>query len=150
MASRAMLKLLEGEASGCRRRADRVRLLLSARLVTTLDEFPVTLRDISTTGAMVEAGRLPAKGIDALLRRGRFEIFSTIVWIEGRRAGLEFDTPLAAEDFITQFTRTTWAPQPSEPIHMRRPTLAPEPMTAADWEAVQAWGFPVGRDAYRG
>lgn len=149
MASRAMLDLLDAGAGGCRRRADRVRMLLSARLVTTLDEFPVTLRDISTTGAMVEASRLPAQGLDALLRRARFEIFSTVVWVDGRRAGLEFETPLAAEDFITRFTRTTWAPQTPASIHMGRPTLAPEPMTAADWESVRAWGFPVGRDAYR-
>jgi hypothetical protein len=142
-----MLDLVGDEPE--RRRADRVRLLLSARLVTSLDEYPVTLRDISLTGAMVEGARLPAAGVDVILKRGTFEIFSLIVWVDGRRAGLEFETPLAVQDLVAQFTRTAWAPTPPKPVSMRRPSLAPEPMTASDWEAVKAWAVPVGRQAYR-
>jgi hypothetical protein len=147
MASRAMLDLVGNEPE--RRRADRVRLLLSARLVTTIDEFPVTLRDISLTGAMVEGPRLPSAGLDVILKRGGFEIFSLIVWVDGRRAGLEFETPLAVADMVAQFTRTAWAPTAPQPVDLRRPTLDPVPMSAADWEAVQAWAVPVGRAARR-
>lgn len=147
MASRAMLGLVDDAAS--RRSADRVRLLLSARLVTTMDEYAVTLRDISMTGAMVEAARLPASGVDVLLTRGELEIFSTIVWVDKRRAGLEFETPLAVEDFVVKFARTTWARQVAVPIPVSRPTLAPVPMTDEDWAAARAWAVPVGRDIYR-
>lgn len=147
MASRAMLGLVDD--AGNRRGADRVRLLLSARLVTTCDEFAVTLRDISTSGAMVEAARLPGCGVDVLLKRGELEIFSTIMWVQDRRAGLEFETPLGVEEFVTKFARTAWAPRIPVPIPMTRPTLAPEPMSDEDWAVARAWGFPVGRDAYR-
>jgi hypothetical protein len=108
MASHAMLSLVDGATD--QRRADRVRLLLSARLITTTDEFPVMLRDISLSGAMVEASRLPAAGLDLLLRRGPLDIFAHLVWVSGNRAGLEFETPLAMQEFVTQFPRTTWAP----------------------------------------
>lgn len=148
MASRAMLSLVEGASD--RRRADRVRLLLSARLVTTFDEYAVTLRDISMTGAMVEAVRLPAIGVDVLLKRGELEIFSTIMWVQDRRAGLEFETPLAVEDFATKFARTAWAPSIPAPLSVGRPSpLAEVPMSDEDWAAVTAWAVPVGRDAHR-
>jgi hypothetical protein len=142
-----MLSLVDGEPN--RRRADRLRLLLSARLLTTLDEYPVTLRDISITGAMVEAGRLPAQGVDVLLQRGEMEIFSEVVWVDGRRAGLEFETPLNLDEFVTKFSRTAWAAPAPAPTYAGRPTLASEPMTQADWDAVKAWAVPEGRAAFR-
>jgi hypothetical protein len=141
MASRAMLSLVDG---GEQRRADRVRLLLTARLVTTTDEFPVMLRDISLTGAMVEGSRLPAMGVDLLLKRGALEIFAQVVWVGGRCAGLEFETPLGVREFATQFPRTTWAP--------RRATAsspAPEPMSLAGWEAAQDRSNAADRRIYR-
>ena len=147
MASRAMLDLVSD--AGDRRGADRVRLLLSARLVTTLDEYAVTLRDISTTGAMVEATRLPACGVDVLLKRGELEVFSTIVWVRDRRAGLEFETQLAIEEFVTKFARTAWAPRAPAPMPLTRSMLAQEPLSDEDWAGARAPTIPVGRDAYR-
>lgn len=149
MASRAMLSLVEGAPD--RRSADRVRLLLSARLVTTFDDYAVTLRDISLSGAMVEAARLPASGVDVLLKRGDLEIFSTIVWVRERRAGLEFESRLGIEDFVTKFGRTAWAPPISAPLSVGRPSLPVEiPITAEDITAATAWTVPVGRTAGRG
>jgi hypothetical protein len=142
MASRAMLGLVDG--GGEQRRADRVRLLLTARLVTTTDEYPVMLRDISLTGAMVEGSRLPGMGVDLLLKRGALEIFAQVVWVDGRRAGLEFEPPLGATEFATQFPRTVWA--------SRRPADAPpasEPMSLAEWEAAQNLDDAGGCRIYR-
>ena len=142
MASRAMLSLVDGGPD--RRQADRVRLLLTARLVTTSDEYAVMLRDISLTGAMVEGSHLPSTGVDVILQRGELEIFSTLVWVKDRRAGLEFETPLTVQDFVSKFARTAWAPHADEGLVMPHQTGVGS-RTAADWKWAKAWAARAGQ-----
>jgi hypothetical protein len=94
------LSLAEGEADA--RRSPRFRVLLVARLITTCGERIVKLRNISATGAMIEGDRLPPEGTDILLRRGSLELFATLVWVEGKQAGLEFDVPLTQAELWMQ------------------------------------------------
>ena len=92
MGSHKMLAFAEGAPE--QRRSPRYRVLLIARLVTTCSERIVKLRDLSTTGAMIEGPRIPPPGTDILLQRGALEAFGTIVWARDMQAGIEFDEPL--------------------------------------------------------
>jgi len=92
MGSQKMLAFVDGAPE--QRRSPRYRVLLIARLVTTCSERIVKLRDLSTSGAMIEGPRIPAVGTDILLQRGSLEVFGTIVWAKDMQAGIEFDEPL--------------------------------------------------------
>jgi hypothetical protein len=98
MASNAMLSLMNGPE------CDRLRysVLLSATLVTITGEYAVTLRDLSTGGAGIEARKPLPVGSDVILRRRATEFFGTIVWSEGARAGIAFDEPISATDLMAQ------------------------------------------------
>ena len=121
MGSHALLSFADGAPE--QRRSPRYRVLLIARLVTTSCERIVKLRDLSTTGAMIEGPRIPPPGADILLQRGALEVFGTIVWAKGMQAGIEFDEPL---------TETMLWMQVNAPQHIEEPGPAdPPPPRAA-------------------
>lgn len=110
MSNQAMLSLVgEDVELG---RGTRLRLLLAAKLVMTTGELPVTLRELSSTNAIVTGDRLPSVGTDAILKRGGLEALGTVIWAEGTRACLEFEDPLHEADLLSQMTLNR-APQPS-------------------------------------
>ena len=123
-------------------------MLINARLITTTDEQPVKLRDISAGGALVESQHPFAAGKDVILRRGSTEVFARIVWADGNKCGLQFEEALSKAEligFIHQPPKATPAmPQPMP----QRPSLASEPLTPEQWETIQAWGRPEGREAH--
>lgn len=126
----------------------RVRVLINARLITTTDEQPVKLRDISAGGTLVESEQPMTAGKDVILRRGSTEVFARIVWANGNRCGLQFEEAMTDAEllgFIHQPLKAT-APIP-QPLP-QRPSLAPEPLTPEQWEIIDAWGRPGGRPAY--
>jgi hypothetical protein len=92
MGSQKMLAFMDGAPE--QRRSPRYRVLLIARLVTTYSQRIVKLRDLSTSGAMIEGPRIPPVGTDILLQRGSLEVFGRIVWARDMQAGIEFDEPL--------------------------------------------------------
>jgi hypothetical protein len=81
--------------------AKRMRVLLAARLVTKFNDRPVTIRDISNEGAMIEGGVVPSEGTLVVLQRGWIEVFATVAWSDGRKCGLNFETVLNDDDFLT-------------------------------------------------
>jgi hypothetical protein len=87
-------KLASIEPTSARRHA-RVRVLLSAKLVTTTEETNVKIRDVSLSGAMLQGRSLPRVGSDAIVSRGSFEIFTTVIWRRDDLCGVQFDTPLS-------------------------------------------------------
>lgn len=87
-----------------RRRHSRLRLNLAGRLITLDGTVPLTLLDLSRTGARIVLGQGLARGGDAVLTWDRFEAFCTIAWISGQQCGLDFDEPLH-EDVLHK-TRT--------------------------------------------
>ena len=127
MASNAMLSLLGSDGG---RDNLRFRVLFSATLVTSTDQHPVTVRDLSTTGAGIEGARLPSAGTDVLLRRRSTDFFASVSWSAGGRAGLEFDEPISAAELVAQLNAGA-----------RFGTGAParQPMSAEDLAIARAW-----------
>jgi hypothetical protein len=120
MGSQKMLAFVDGAPE--QRRSPRYRVLLIARLVTTCSERIVKLRDLSTSGAMIEGPRIPAVGTDILLQRGSLEVFGTIVWAKDMQAGIEFDEPL---------TETMLWMQVNAPQHIQESDPSGSPPRAA-------------------
>lgn len=149
MASQAMLKLISGEDHDGRRSL-RHRVFLSVKLITTTKEVPVKLRNLSATGALLEGDKLPAVGTDLILRRGSLEVFATVRWVDGGRAGVEFDEPLAEHKLWAQIAAAPSPPEGSPTIDHRRPGLRCRALSADERATAQAWAHPQGRSAYLG
>jgi hypothetical protein len=137
----------DAEGTGKPRR-ERMRVLLAARLSTTFEDRPVRIRDLSSEGAMVEGDAVPSVGTDVILQRGPIEAFATVVWSEGRQCGLEFETTLGEDDFLTLLNPPA-ATGPAIEVPTGRPSVGSVPLTADDWAAARAWATPTGRGAFR-
>ncbi len=127
-----------------KRGRERMRVLLAARLVTTFNDRPVKIRDLSGEGAMIEGDAMPSEGTDVILQRGPIEVFASVVWSDGRQCGLEFETVLEEEDFLTLLN----PPMPSQTIAAPTPRHSPlrsEPITPESWAAARDWVHPIGR-----
>ena len=151
MGSQKLLSLVENRASSEgpeRRIAPRVRVLINARLITTTDEQPVKLRDISAGGTLVESERSFAKGKDVILRRGAIEVFARVAWAKGTRCGLQFEEPMSEAELLAFIHQPIRAAAPIPQPLPQRPSLAAEPLTPEQWEIIDAWGRPAGRPAY--
>lgn len=149
MGSHAALRLVTDKPDSCQRQNARFRVLLTAKLVTTTDEHPVKVRDLSSTGARLEGGRLPAPGTDVILRRGSLEAFATVMWRDGQQCGLELDEPLSEREILEQIKAPkVQAPRPAS-TEFRRPGFRGGLLTAEERARAREWAMPVGRQAYR-
>lgn len=143
MASHAALALFTDDSPLARRGAQRHRVLMAARLITIAGEHEVRLRDLSGTGALAE-GDVPPAGTDVVLRRGRTEVFATIIWSDGRRGGLAFDAPLAPADLFAHLRGGAPPPVPALPSH-RRPGFGATRLSPREEALAAAWFRPEGR-----
>ena len=98
------------------RQGTRFRVLLNAELISTLDEQPVRVRDISTGGAMIEGQRAVTKAKEVILRRGNVELFAEICWTDGNQCGLQFDETITEADMMAFIQeparRSSFVPEP--------------------------------------
>src|SRR4051812_7918023 len=109
MAGSRVLKLVRDALRGDRRRAARYRVALEdgaledgaledgaveAGAVETGGTVSVTIHDLSLTGALIEAERLPAVGAEVTLTHGLLAERAVLAWKHGRQAGLRFERPL--------------------------------------------------------
>lgn len=79
---------------------DRKSLFLQATL-HFIDGFcSIKLRNISPTGALIEARRLPRGGTPVEIRRGPLTAMGTIIWRRGGKAGIEFLAQTEARRWI--------------------------------------------------
>jgi hypothetical protein len=61
---------------------------------------PVRVRNMSTTGALIEGAAVPAAGAAIILRRGALEAPATTAWSEAGKAGLAFDGPVEVSEWL--------------------------------------------------
>ena len=81
-------------------RSPRRRVVLRGRVESLNGHFPVSVKNLSCTGAMVEGASVPLSGRDVILRAGTLDCFATVVWSEGNRCGLRFDEPIDMADVL--------------------------------------------------
>ncbi len=75
---------------------------MAATLCADAATIPVHLRNMSRTGALVEAGALPEPGTEILLRRGQLQAKGKIAWRFANRAGVKLDTTIHVTDWMAR------------------------------------------------
>jgi len=82
------------------RRDERTHLFLVATLATADASMAVRVRNLSATGALVEAPGLPPAGSQVVLRRGALEARGKVAWAGAGRAGLSLAAPVAVSAWL--------------------------------------------------
>jgi hypothetical protein len=123
------------ESSMIRNRSRRSPVLLTATIHVVGVPVPVKLRNLSERGALIEGERLPLEGSSALFERSDLRIKSRVVWVEGRYAGVAFDTPLKTQDVLRNIPK----PKAKVPQEFRRPGLACRPLSYYERQMLDKW-----------
>jgi hypothetical protein len=78
--------------------ARRTNLFLSATVGS--DRWPdttVRVRNVSTTGALIEGTSLPLAGEAVVLKRGEIHVPAMVMWADGIRRGVRFSHPVSTD-----------------------------------------------------
>lgn len=142
-------------------RDPRTNTMLAATIGFAGYSADVFLRDVSTTGALVEGPRLPAVGEDLLLERGSVQVRATVIWQQERRCGIRFAQPVSVPELMRRVGVGTSAQQARAAPPPRRmeyvpPAAAGPGAAAATLRAElgyacrlsEAAGQMLGSDAY--
>ena len=86
--------------SALRPRAPRKNLFLAASIRSGALSTAVRIRNLSETGALIEAPVLPNVGERLRLLRSEVEIEGVVVWRSGNRGGIRFEGRVSINDWI--------------------------------------------------
>lgn len=89
------------DVPGGQRKAGRSEVRLSASLHALNCSRPVTLLDVSRTGAKLVMPEQMYRGQEVWLKLPDAQIFGTVRWIRGHNCGIAFDAPLS-DRLLTQ------------------------------------------------
>jgi hypothetical protein len=117
-------------AAAQNRRSRRSPVLLTATIDVGGAPVAVKLRNLSEEGALIEADRLPPEGYGTVFERKEMRVTGRIVWVQGKYAGIAFDTPLEREQVLRHIPQRE--PKRPQPIEFRRPGFTCRPLS--DWE----------------
>ena len=95
-----MIARMVHEVVGERPREQRTNLFVMATLYCDAGSAPVKLRNLSSTGAMIEGGLIPATGTKVRLSRGSLNIVGKVVWSRSERAGLRLDSSILVSEWL--------------------------------------------------
>lgn len=121
------------------RKSGRSPVLLSAKIEVLGSQVSIVLRNLSSQGALIEGSELPPEGTSTTFMRNDLKVKGTIVWVEGRYAGIAFDRELEREELLRHVPK----PRQRTEQQFRRPGLACEPLSEADRKMVQMWATPL-------
>ncbi len=116
-----------------KRVAPRARVLLAAKLQSSLGELDCRLRDLSRMGALLECANLPPVGSDVVFVRGKVAIAARVAWAGENRLGIEFEHPIDEQKVLVQLKGP-----PSHDIPSFYQRIG-KPMTVEERKRVRAW-----------
>jgi hypothetical protein len=88
-------------AGGHAPRPPRKNLLLGATIEAGALKAPVRLRNLSSSGAMLEGAVLPDPGVSLVLHRSDIRMGATVVWHVQGRCGVRFDeTSISVDEWV--------------------------------------------------
>ena len=124
------------------RRSRRAPVLLTASIDVLGVPAAVKLRNLSSTGALIEGSSLPQAGETTYFTRRELHLRCKVMWVEGRYAGIRFARELDREEVLR------YIPPPRERFkpEFKRPGLACKPLTAAERKMIEAWICTVPRE----
>lgn len=118
------------------RRSSRSNVMLTASLERPGASSSVVLRNLSQDGALVKGGDLPEAGERVLFHREGLCVPSRVAWVHQGHAGICFDSPLFPKEMLRHIPAPTSRPAPEI---MRRPGLAPRPLSASERSLIECW-----------
>ena len=126
----------EGPTTVGRRTDQRARLHLNATLSTTAQDHDVILRNLSCTGAMVQAPVALPTGRTVALQRAGFDELAVIVWCRRGFCGLEFLDPIELETVLAFAALPVELPAAPKPVYLL-PGDSDDRLSEADWLAAK-------------
>ena len=84
------------------REESRTHIFMAAALDSDMGSMPVHVRNMSSSGALMEAVVLPKPGTKVTLKRGSLAARGRIAWSNGRRAGISFDATIFVADWMSR------------------------------------------------
>jgi hypothetical protein len=84
------------------RRDQRSHLFVAATLYSDAGSAPVRIRNMSQSGALIEATAVPDPGTAVVLRRGSLQAAGHIAWKVEGKAGIAFLTKLNIADWLSR------------------------------------------------
>ena len=82
------------------RSAHRANVFLAAVLDVAGSSFPVRVRNLSPTGALVDGRDLPGKGDAVRLQRGPYSAVARVMWCKAGACGLRFASAVPVQEWI--------------------------------------------------
>jgi hypothetical protein len=125
---------MDGTLSLDRRAAHRASVMLTASISYGDEATAIIIRNLSDSGACIEAGQLPL-GSPFVLRRKEQSLRGHVVWAKEDRLGVEFTRPLIVEKALRHIA----APRPHKAPVSRRPGLKCKALTPAETSIMQRW-----------
>lgn len=84
------------------RQQARTHLFVAATLYAELGSIPIHIRNMSQSGALIEAPELPGVGDRVTLRRGKLHATGWIAWRAKRRAGVRLEATIHVADWMSR------------------------------------------------
>ena len=119
------------------RRSGRSNVLMTATIETDVGSTDVTLRNLSSEGALIEGEGIPRKGSKILFRKKELAVSGRIAWVSHRRAGIAFDARLEPETVLRHIPKPRTRIQPN----FKRPGVAATDLSAEErrWCETYIW-----------
>lgn len=94
-------------AIDCDRDNARSNLFVLARISSDEVSGPVRIRNLSSTGALIEGAALPPEDSAIRLTRASHTVFGRVIWSRNNRAGIGFDCTISVAEWLPSGTRGT-------------------------------------------
>lgn len=118
-----------------RRHSPRGTVILTATVHHDATSEAVKVRNLSTSGALVEGESLPVTGASVLFGRSNLLLRGNVVWVDGQRSGVRFEQPMNVQASL----RLVSNPRKLPTIRATRPGLACKPMSDRDKQLMEQW-----------
>jgi len=98
----------------------RSNIFVMAALYVSGGSTPVRVRNMSRSGALIEAAVLPVAGTQVRLARGSISVTGEIIWVDKQKAGLRFNAATSPNDWLPGGKRGAGQQMADELAHQTR------------------------------
>ena len=89
---------------------------------------PVRLRNLSSTGALIEGPALPQPGIRVRLSRGSLSVWGDVAWQKNGRAGVRFESTVSVAEWLPRGRAGSAQQRVDEIVELTRRATARAPV----------------------
>jgi hypothetical protein len=127
-----MITQMRGHTQCEARREPRTNMFVMATIYADTGSAPVKVRNLSSSGALVEGGVLPPPGATFRLCRGSLNITGEVVWSRDGRAGLRFASGVSVADWLPRGKATAPQQRVDDIVQYAKASLIPTSISPED------------------